>query len=115
MQECSLPSSNEKGGIMSLTTFKPTRHKRDAAPTWEIAHLFPAQGAWSEEEYLGLSGNRLVEFSNGFLEVLPMPTTSHQRLVAILYSLLLSHVSPSELGQVLFAPLRMRLWPGKFR
>jgi hypothetical protein len=59
-------------------------------PTWEIAHLFPAQGTWSEEEYLGLSGNRLVEFSDGFLEVLPLPTTSHQALVAYLYGLLFS-------------------------
>src|SRR5262249_6424156 len=55
------------------------------------------------------------EFSNGFLELLPMPTTSHQALVACLYSLLCLHVSKAGLGTVLFAPLRVRLWPGKFR
>ncbi len=88
---------------------------RAADPTWEIAYLFPAQGAWSEEEYLGLSGNRLIEFSDGFLEVLPMPTTSHQALVAFLYGLLFAHASRPKLGKVLFAPLRVRLWPGKFR
>jgi Uma2 family endonuclease len=86
-----------------------------AHPTWEIAHLFPAQGTWSEEEYLSLPGNRLVEFSDGFLEVLPMPTTSHQALVAYLCNLLHLHISGGGLGKVLFAPLRVRLWPGKFR
>lgn len=86
-----------------------------AEPTWDVALLFPAQGSWSEEEYLGLTGNRLVEYSHGYLEVLPMPTTSHQRIVACLYGLLLQFVSAGRLGTVLFAPLRVRLWPGKYR
>lgn len=84
-------------------------------PTWEIAYLFPVQGDWSEEEYLALPTNRLVEFSQGVLEVLPMPTTSHQLLVAYLYGLLLSFAGSRDLGTVLFAPLRVRLWRGKFR
>ena len=67
---------------MSSTKINTVARVREADPTWEIAHLFPAQGAWSEEEYLDLPGNRLVEFSNGFLEMLPVPTTSHQALVA---------------------------------
>jgi len=100
---------------MASTSLKTGSRVRAEGPTWEIAHLFPSQGAWSEEEYLGLSGNRLVEFSDGFLEVLPMPTTSHQALVAILYGLLFAHVEQRDLGKVLFAPLRVRLWPGKFR
>jgi Uma2 family endonuclease len=120
-----LPFSNNvaatrKATHMSLTSLRPAALRpaarvRDADPTWEIAHLFPAQGTWSEEEYLGLPGNRLVEFSDGFLEVLPMPTMSHQELVVYLYGLLFSHVSPPDLGKVLLAPLRVRLWPGKFR
>jgi Uma2 family endonuclease len=57
----------------------------------------------------------LLEFSDGFLEVLPMPTTSHQLIVAFLYRLLLAFVSSGELGTVLFAPLRVRLWRRKFR
>ena len=86
-----------------------------AEPTWAVAELFPTQGNWSEEEYLALPDNRLMEFSNGFLELLPMPTTSHQVLVAYLYGLLFSFVSERDLGKVLFAPIRVRLWPGKFR
>src|SRR3954452_1445040 len=44
-----------------------------------------------------------------------MPTTSHQLIVAYLYRALLAFVTAQELGTVLFAPLRVRLWPGKFR
>lgn len=84
-------------------------------PTWEVAYLFPFQGDWTEEEYLALQTNRLVELSHGVLEVLPMPTTSHQFLVAYLYGLLLAFVNSRDLGTVLFAPLRVRLWRGKFR
>jgi Uma2 family endonuclease len=84
-------------------------------PTCEIAHLFPAQGEWSEEEYLALDTNWLVEFSDGVVEVLSMPTTSHQMLVLYLYGLLLAHVSPADLGTPLAAPLRVRVAKGKFR
>ena len=83
--------------------------------TWEIAQLFPAQGHWSEEEYLSLDTNHLVEFSQGQLEVLPLPTFSHQRLVAFLYRLLLGYVEDRGLGVVMFAPLRIQLGHGKFR
>src|SRR3954470_22638772 len=84
-------------------------------PAWDVARLFPAQGQWSEEEYLALNGNRLVEFSDGRIEVLPMPTTIHQRIVGYLYLLLTAFAGPRRLGQPLMAPLRVRLWPGKFR
>ncbi len=84
-------------------------------PTWDIAYLFPTQGNWGEEDYLALNGNQLVEFSHGTLEVLPMPTTSHQLLVVTLYGLLLALTASRDLGTVLVAPLRVRLWRGKFR
>jgi Uma2 family endonuclease len=77
--------------------------------------LSPAQGTWSEKEYLVLNSNRLIEFSHGRLEELPLPTTSHQLLVAYLYGCLLTFVTRRDLGTVLFAPLRVRLWRGKFR
>ena len=84
-------------------------------PAWDIAYLFPSQGSWTEEEYLALDGNYLVEFDDGFIEVLPMPTTSHQLIIGYLYGLLISFLSRRKLGTVLFAALRVRLWPGKFR
>lgn len=86
-------------------------------PAWDVALLFPPQGEWGEDDYLILtrSGNRLVELSDGTIEVLSMPTTSHQRIVAALYRLLAACVEPRRLGTLLFAPLRVRLWPGKIR
>ncbi len=97
---------------MAYPTTKP-----DAAqePTWDIAQLFPAQGHWSEEEYLALDTNHLIEFSHGQLEVLPMPTQSHQLLVIALFELLRNFVREGQLGTVLLAPMRVQLWPGKFR
>ena len=87
----------------------------EAEPTWNIAQLFPAQGHWDEEEYLALDTNHLIEFSHGHLEVVPMPTQSHQLITRLLFKLLEQFVLAQRLGLVLFAPLRVRLWPGKFR
>jgi Uma2 family endonuclease len=84
-------------------------------PTWEIAHLFPAQGQWTETEYLALDTNRLVELSEGLLEVLPMPTVFHQLIVLYLYRMLDQFVLAQASGRVLVAPLPVRLWAGKFR
>ena len=94
----------------------PTTKPADAPElTWEIARLFPAQGHWSEEEYLALDTNHLIEFSLGRLEILPMPTQSHQLRVIALFELLRNFVRKEELGTVLLAPMRVQLWPGKFR
>jgi Uma2 family endonuclease len=87
---------------------------RRGEPVWQIATLFPAQGHWSEADYLALDTNHLVEFSEGYVEVLAMPTTSHQRIVLYLYGLLRAFAEPA-LGLVLVAPLRVQLWPGEFR
>ena len=100
---------------MNPASRKTTSLEDDLEPTWEVAHLFPFQGAWTVEEYLDLPTNHLVEFSNGRLEVLPMPTTSHQLLVASLYGLLLAFVTARDLGTVLFAGLPVRIGPRKFR
>ena len=48
------------------------------------------QGLWTTEQYLRLTDqtNHLIEFTDGNFEVLPMPTDSHQAIVAFLYELL---------------------------
>ncbi|MCX6045063.1 MAG: Uma2 family endonuclease [Chloroflexi bacterium] len=84
-------------------------------PAWEIAKLFPYQGEWSEEEYLALDTNHLVEFTDGHIEVLPMPTIPHQRIVFFLQRMLWMFVIERKLGEVLAAPLRIRLRPRKYR
>lgn len=87
----------------------------ESEPAWDIARLFPDQGTWSEEEYFALPGDGLVEFSHGRIEVLPMPSESHQLLVLFLYRMLRQFITPMALGTVLVAPLRIQLWPGKYR
>jgi Uma2 family endonuclease len=100
---------------MTSTTTRSQVVDEQAEPAWEIATLFPAQGTWSEEDYLLLPTNHLVEFSHGRVEVLPMPTQSHQLIVLFLYRVLYEFVTARRLGTLLIAPLRVRLWPGKFR
>jgi len=64
---------------------------------------------------LELDTNHLVEFTDGHVEVLPMPKTSHQEIVAYLYRQVLAFIITNNLGRVLFAPLRVRLRKGKYR
>lgn len=84
-------------------------------PVWEIAYLFPNQGAWSVEEYLALDSNRLIEYSNGHIEVLPMPSLTHQYIVRYLFEALIFFVRRHSLGEVLFAPLPIRLGLKEYR
>jgi Uma2 family endonuclease len=81
-----------------------------------LEEVLPRQGEWSEQEYLLLTDHRvrLVEFTDGQLEVLPMPTAKHQKLLGFLYVVFLNFFRPRG-GEVLFAPLRLRIRPGKFR
>ena len=90
---------------------------KEPGPAWEIARLYPDQGHWSEEEYLSVTeaSNWLVEFTDGHIEVLTMPTTSHQLIVQYIQGLLLAFVTAKSLGTVLFAPLRVRLRKGVIR
>jgi Uma2 family endonuclease len=85
-----------------------------AEPTWDIARLFPCQGAWSETEYLALDTNHLVEYSHGIVEVLTMPSDKHQSILGYLYTVFLAFAVKTG-GKVLFSPLCLRLWPGKIR
>lgn len=84
-------------------------------PTWEIAHLYPEQGQWTEAQYLALDTNRLIELSDGCLEFLPMPSMYHQDLVAFVFEQLKVVVMRQNLGRVYFAPLRIRTGQGIYR
>ena len=81
-----------------------------------LLELLPDQGAWTEEEYLWLTDHtpRLVEFTNGFLEILPMPTDRHQSILEFMFLLFHAFVTPRG-GKVHVAALRLRLRSGKFR
>jgi Uma2 family endonuclease len=79
-------------------------------------NLDPLQGLWTEEQYLRLTDqtNHLIEFTDGFIEVLPMPTKKHQAISLFLLLSLLAFVRPRG-GAVFYAPLRLQVRPGKFR
>jgi Uma2 family endonuclease len=78
--------------------------------------LWPLQGLWTEEQYLRLTDqtNRFIEFTEGYVEVLPMPTRKHQAISRFLFLALLAFVQPRG-GTVFYAPLRIRIAPGRFR
>ena len=81
-----------------------------------LGEILPRQGCWSDEGYLWLTdhGNRLVEFTDGFVEELPIPTDTHQTILAFLHVLFRAWVQPRG-GVAAFSPLRMRIREGKFR
>lgn len=89
--------------------------------SWEegddlVLNLDPLQGHWTEEQYLLLTDqtNRLLEYSDGTIEVLPMPTQEHQDISQFLFLALLAFLQQTG-GKVYYAPLRLRIRAGKFR
>lgn len=97
-----------------MTIIHPVQNS-SAQPAWDIARLFPDQGEWTVDDYLTLETNQLVEYTNGHVEVLPMPSPKHQRLTLFLYRLLWTFVTGRQLGEVLVAPIPIELWSRKFR
>ncbi len=83
--------------------------------TWELVTMFPQQGDWTEQEYLSREFDGLVEYSDGVLEFLPMPTLLHQLIVDYLHSLLKQFVQAHSLGFTAFAPLRVRVGDRRYR
>ncbi len=78
--------------------------------------LLPLQGLWTEEQYLRLTDqtNHFIEFTEGSVEVLPMPTRKHQAISRFLFLAFLASVQRLG-GTVFYAPLRVRVAPGRFR
>lgn len=78
--------------------------------------LASIQGIWTEAQYLKISDqtNVLIEFTDGEIEVLAMPTRNHQAIILFLVLELLAVVKPRG-GVVYFSPLRMQIRPGKYR
>ena len=81
-----------------------------------LRDILPRQGRWSEEWYLWLTehGRRLIEFTDGRIEELPLPTSTHQAVLLFLYRLLHNYLRPLG-GVAMVSGLRMRIREGKFR
>ena len=95
--------------MSSASSAKPPQPE----PTWAVAHLFPPQGQWSENDFYALHGNRLIELVDGNLEVLPMPTWLHQLMVKFLVRAI--EVATAGVGEVLDGPLPIRLFEKNIR
>src|SRR5205807_2402519 len=95
----------------------PASEPSEPEYAWEVATLFPEQGEWSEAEYLNLTDgtNRRIEYTDGRLEFLPMPTEIHECLVQFLFFALHGFVENRKLGKVHWAGIRVRIRPRKVR
>jgi len=100
-----------------MTVYARTTELRIVDPDDDtILSLAPIQGLWTEEQYLAITDHsrRMLEFDDGYIEVLPMPIPEHQKILALLYELFVAFVRPRG-GITLFSPLRVRIRPRKFR
>ena len=82
----------------------------------KLLELLPDQGAWQDEDYLWLTDRtrKLVELSDGYVEMLPPPTDRHQSILEVLFLLFHGFVTPLG-GKVHLAGIRLHLAPGLFR
>jgi Uma2 family endonuclease len=96
------------GGTSHRSTISPR-----GQPIWEIAELFPEQGSWTEQAYLALPTNRLVEFDNGVIEILPTATRTHQAVLGFLCLQLDAFAAGG--GRVLIAAYPLRIPNGRYR
>jgi len=86
-------------------------------PAWDLALLYPLQGHWSEEDYLELTDKtrRLIEYTSGQIEVLPMPSIEHQLILTYLFRMLDGFVMKRQLGVVVCSGTRVYIQPEKYR
>jgi Uma2 family endonuclease len=76
----------------------------------EVSELFPPQGLWTEADYLRLPHNpRVVELYSGRLIIHQPKPPDHQRIAGDLAFALDQFVDRAKLGEVLFAPIAVRL------
>jgi len=94
----------------------PSTLKR--GPAWEVAWLFPEQGHWDEGDFLSLNRltNKLAELVNGRIEVLEMPTKSHQLRALALRDAIREFCGREKIqGQAITAPYPVRVAAARFR
>jgi len=82
----------------------------------DLARVGPKYDRWTPQAYFELDGNYLVEYSRGRLEILPMPTLTHQRIAKRLFNAIQEFVTSKKLGgEVLFAGTRVSVGDDTFR
>lgn len=89
--------------------------KLERRPTYEMLDLIPQQGSWSEREYLALETNRIVEFTDGFLEFLPLPDEIHQDINAFIFDLVRAFLRQRKNGVAKHCPFKIKVSEKKYR
>ena len=104
---------------MPTTAQRSHNRPQRGAPAWELVKHFPAQGEWDELDYLSLDplleDARSIELVDGRLEFLPMPTKTHELIVAFIYEALRAFMRGKNLGEVFFSGRRVKLGIQKIR
>ena len=83
-------------------------------PAWGLALMFPLQGGWSVEDYLRLDGGLLVEYTDEFIGVLPIPSLIKHHLVVDRFHVIIradfveKQVEFSQLGMFQFVDTRFQ-------
>src|SRR5947209_3526111 len=100
---------------MAIAAYKP-KLSIVADGNDELADLCLIQGLWTPEQYLRLTdySRRFIEFTDGKIEVLPMPTRRHQAISRFLFRLLDALMQQTG-GTVFYAELRLQIRADKFR
>jgi Uma2 family endonuclease len=81
----------------------------------DIGRLMLKTEGFSVSDYLSLGGPYLVEYRDGCLQVLPMPTALHQALAFVFANLLLAFSKGDPLSRVKLAPFRIALNDREYR
>ncbi len=111
MTETAAPAATKAASAETSATAATSQAALDAL----LCDILPRQGCWSDEAYLWLTdhGRRRIEFTDGRIEELPVPTFTHQAVLLFLYHLFHDHLRPR--GVAMVSGLRMRIREGKFR
>ena len=112
MMETAAPVASELSAPAASVAATTSQTALDAL----LCDLLPRQGCWSDEAYLWLTDHsrRLIEFTDGRIEELPLPTFTHQAVLLFLYRLFHDYLRPRG-GVAMVSALRMRIREGKFR
>jgi Uma2 family endonuclease len=101
---------------MTTTASNNTARNRTHSYNEALLSILPRQGEWSVAEYLWLTNttNRLIEYTDGQIEVLAMPTRKHQAILQAIFLALHAFIRVRG-GAVYLAAFRLQIAPEKFR
>lgn len=88
-------------------------HRDGGELAWEIAHLFPPQGRWREDDFIDLENyigeHPRMELVQGRIEVLPAPTEVHQLILMFFLKALQAFTTLHAPGLVLPSGIKIRI------